>query len=61
MQNDEIVKVTSLRLSDELHARAVAAAAADRRSLANWLTLVVERAVTDAEAESRRQSGEPER
>jgi predicted HicB family RNase H-like nuclease len=58
MQNDEIVKVTSLRLSDELHARAVAAAAADRRSLANWLALVVERAV--AEAESRRSAGEPE-
>ena len=57
MQNGEIVKVTSLRLSDELHARAVAAAAADRRSLANWLTLVVERAV--AEAESGQQTGEP--
>jgi hypothetical protein len=38
----------------------VAAAAAERRSLSDWLVVAAERALADAESEARRQAGEPD-
>jgi predicted HicB family RNase H-like nuclease len=37
------------RIAEELYERARAAATADRRSLSNWLALVVERALGSGE------------
>ncbi len=40
------------RIDEQLHERARLAAAADRRSLSNWVMLTIERAVDAAEAEN---------
>ena len=42
------MKHVNLRLPDDLHERAKAAAAADDRSLNSWLIAVVRRAVADS-------------
>jgi predicted HicB family RNase H-like nuclease len=42
----------SFRLDPALHERLKAAAAAERRSMANWLATVVEKALNDAERDS---------
>lgn len=47
-----------LKLDQETYERARQAAAADRRSLANWLLVLVERALEDKTREDRRGSQE---
>ena len=49
MHTDPDMKVISLRVGDELHARMVAAAEADHRSLSNWLIVQAERALAETE------------
>lgn len=45
------IRHVHLKLEQETWERARQAAAADRRSLANWLTVLVERAVEDGPRE----------
>ncbi|MGQ4389094.1 toxin-antitoxin system HicB family antitoxin [Streptomyces sp. SAS_270] len=47
------MKHVNLRLPDDLHEQAVAAAATDDRSLNSWLVSVVRRAVESSEAPNR--------
>jgi predicted HicB family RNase H-like nuclease len=50
------VPTAHFRISEELLERAQRAADADRRSLSNWLGLVVERALDEAEPEPAKES-----
>ncbi len=50
------VPTAHFRISDELLERAQRAADADRRSLSNWLGLVVERALDAAEPKPAKES-----
>lgn len=47
------------QIDEETYERAQAAAKADRRRLANWLALTVERALKDEPSESTGQSARP--
>lgn len=47
-----MTKHVNLRLPDDLHERAVAAAAADDRSLNSWLIVAVRRAIESTDANS---------
>lgn len=47
------VRYLSIRLDDSLRARVKAAAAADRRSVAIWVALVLERELAAAENRAR--------
>ncbi|WP_095046566.1 toxin-antitoxin system HicB family antitoxin [Streptomyces sp. WM6386] len=52
------MKHVNLRLPDDLHEQAVAAAADDDRSLNSWLVAVVRRAVTPGSAQDRPGDGQ---
>jgi predicted transcriptional regulator len=54
-------KVISIRVGDDLHARMVAAAQADRRTLSNWLIVAAERQLDALEVERQRRERETER
>ena len=47
-----ITKLVQLRLAPELHDRIKAAAAADGRSLANWIARVCERAIKESDGKN---------
>ncbi|WP_405777542.1 toxin-antitoxin system HicB family antitoxin [Streptomyces sp. NBC_01538] len=57
-QNGPMTKHVNLRLPDDVHALAVAAAAADDRSLNSWLISVVRRAV-ESSGTPDRSEGDP--
>nr|WP_217687815.1 toxin-antitoxin system HicB family antitoxin [Streptomyces antibioticus] len=52
-QNGPVTKHVNLRLPDDVHALAVAAAATDDRSLNSWLISVVRRAVASSGTQDR--------
>ena len=47
-----LTKLVQLRLQPELHTKIKQAAAADGRSLANWIARICERAIKESEAKN---------
>jgi hypothetical protein len=54
--NPRMTRLAHFRISEELYERARQAAEADRRTLSNWLAVLVERTLKD---ESRTEAGQP--